>query len=95
MGPRKWLLLEEGRAPPIKWEGDVSGPLPPFLEYLEGVWAGDLPSLMPVCPPCLPYPHLLLFHCHLFMCLWTIPLGAILSIGVFFATCAFSLHPWL
>ena len=35
----------------MKWEGDVSGPLPPFLEYLEGVRAGDLPSLMLVCPP--------------------------------------------
>lgn len=76
----------------MKWEGDVSGPLPPFLEYLEGVRAGDLPSLMLVCPPCLPYPHFLLFHCHLFICLWT-TLGAILSICVFFATWAFSLHP--
>lgn len=56
----------------MKWEGDVSGPLSPFLEYLEGVQAGDLPSLMPICTPCLPYAHLLLFHCHLCVCLWTL-----------------------
>ena len=77
----------------MKWEGDVSGPLPPFLEYLEGVRAGDLPSLMPVCPPCLPYPHLLLFHCHLCICLWTVPLGAILPICVFFAISSLGLLP--
>lgn len=46
-------------SPPVKRGDDVSGSLPPFLGPMERVWAGDLPSLMPVClflfPPIYPF----------------------------------------
>lgn len=83
------------RAPPVTWEDDDSGPLPSFLEHLEGIRAGHLPLLMPVCPPLSSPSTPPVSLPSLCLSLDSVSLGAILSICVFYVTWASSLHLWL
>lgn len=86
---------ENVRAPPVKWEGVVKW-VPPCFPGIPGRSPGWGPAFTDACLSSLVFPiHTSCFMAILHLSLDSVSPGAILSIYVFSATRASSLHLWL